>query len=347
MKTLGIIGWRGLVGSTLIDRMREENDFCKFEPYFFSTSQAGEPAPRESRSQTLLDAYDIKKLAQMDILLSCQGSEYTRKIYEKLRSFSWQGIWVDASSFLRMRETSTLLLDPINGKEIKQALENRCKDFIGANCTVSLMLMAIASLIKIDLVEWVNSMTYQAISGAGAGAMKELIEQMHLFKKYETSHQDMPQEFIGSVLAGNLLPWIDSSAEYGQSREEWKGTFEARKLLGNNSLLIDGTCVRVPVLRCHSQALVIKLKKDLPISEIEEIIKHSHPWVKLIPNHRESTLKELNPMAVSESLNIYVGRLRKLRQGGSYLNAFTTGDQLLWGAAEPLRRFLINYLCDI
>jgi aspartate-semialdehyde dehydrogenase len=364
MKKVGLVGWRGMVGSVLMQRMQEENDFALIEPVFFSTSQAGEAGPDFAGTSTVLkDAESIESLAAMDIIITCQGGDYTKAVFPKLRAAGWNGYWIDAASSLRMEEKSVIILDPVNRKVIDQALRDGIKDFVGGNCTVSLMLMALGGLFEKGLVEWVAPMTYQAASGAGAKNMRELISQMGVVnesvadlladpasaileidkKVAETISSDaFPTENFGAPLAGSLIPWIDSQLENGQSREEWKAQVETNKILGNTNkpIPVDGICVRIGAMRCHSQALTIKLKKDLPISEIESIIAAANDWVKVIPNNKPDTVKALSPAAVTGKLDIPVGRIRKLAMGGEYVSAFTVGDQLLWGAAEPLRRML-------
>jgi aspartate-semialdehyde dehydrogenase len=364
LKKLGIIGQRGMVGSVLMQRMLEENDFAHFETYFFSTSQTGESAPKVLNGHgTLLDAQDVKVLSDMDILLSCQGGDYTKEIHPKLRGAGWPGLWIDAASTLRMQENAVIILDPINGDQIENALNAGVKDYVGGNCTVSLMLLGLGGLFKEGLVEWMTSMTYQAASGAGAKNMQELIAQMQYtteaftsFNKMNPGHsalemekrmtelfqeQAYPTTNFGAPLNLNLLPWIDSKLDSGQSREEWKGQVEANKILNSKEIIpIDGTCVRVGALRCHSQALTIKLKKNVELKTLEQMIGSHNDWVKLVANDKESTIRELTPAAVSGKMHIPVGRLRKMTLGDTFLNAFTVGDQLLWGAAEPLRRML-------
>ena len=362
MKT-GFIGWRGMVGSVLIQRMLEENDFVNLDPIFFTTSQVGNPSPLPKyTSSTLVDAYDISELKKMDVILSCQGGNFTEKIHPLLRDSGWNGYWIDAASTLRMEKDSTIILDPINNNVIKEALDNNQKDFIGGNCTVSLMLMAIGGLFKADLIEWVSSMTYQAASGAGANNMKELISQKgYLYNTVSNdlknpsstildidqkithafSNNDFPNDNFTVPLAGSLIPWIDRSVEMGQTREEWKGYVETNKILQKNEFIpIDGICVRIGAMRCHSQALTIKLKDNLPINEIETIIGNDNEWVTVISNDKIDTLNNLTPAAISGTLKIPIGRIRKMRMGEQYISAFTVGDQLLWGAAEPLRRML-------
>jgi aspartate-semialdehyde dehydrogenase len=368
MKTVGFIGWRGMVGSVLMTRMTEENDFSKFNSVFFTTSQQGQKAPKFTDSQqgeeVLFDAFDLNKLSEMDIIVTCQGGEYTKKVFTDLRAKGWEGYWIDAASALRMDEDAVIVLDPINRNVIDEGIKSGVKNFIGGNCTVSLMLMAIGGLFKNDMVEWVSSMTYQAASGGGARHMRELIKQMEhigvsakeLNDNSKTNiteidelvtntlrASDFPCELFGAPLAGSLIPWIDSAVEDGQTREEWKGIAETNKILGLNnstSIPVDGTCVRIGSMRCHSQAFTIKLKKDIPISEIESMISSANDWVEIIPNTPESTKEKLSPTYASGTLKIPVGRIRKMNLGPEYLNVFTVGDQLLWGAAEPVKRTL-------
>ncbi len=369
MKKLGLVGWRGMVGSVLMERMIIENDFAGIHTTFFSTSNAGGEAPTieidgvtASTENGLADAYDLEALRAQDIIISCQGGDYTAAVFAKLRESGWNGYWIDAASSLRMKEHAMIILDPVNRHIIDQSLDRGIKDFIGGNCTVSLMLMALGSLFKEGLVEWATSMTYQSASGAGAQNMKELLAQMgaiHGFVAADlenpaksileidqrvTASFDMdhyPKSRFGVPLAGSLIPWIDSELENGQSREEWKAMAESNKLLQlERQVPIDGTCVRVGAMRCHSQGLTLKLTKDVPMADIEAMIKESNRWVKVVPNHRDITMQELTPAATSGTLTIPVGRLRKMNLGNEYLNAFTVGDQLLWGAAEPLRRML-------
>ncbi len=357
---VGFVGWRGMVGSVLMQRMEQENDFAGIEPVFFTTSQVGQPAP--FNSGTLLDASDIGALQKLDAILTCQGGDYTKEVHPKLRAAGWEGYWIDAASSLRMDDDAVIILDPVNRAVIDSALAAGKKDFIGGNCTVSLMLMALGGLFEAGLVEWVSSMTYQAASGAGAPNMRELISQMGTLNTSVESEladpasailgidqkitdclrgNELPTQNFGFPLAGSLLPWIDREVEDGQSREEWKGHVETNKILGTDSPVpVDGICVRIGAMRCHSQALTIKLKKDLPLAEIEQLIAGANDWVELVPNTKEETLQNLTPTAVSGTLKVPVGRLRKMRMGGEYLSAFTVGDQLLWGAAEPLRRMV-------
>jgi aspartate-semialdehyde dehydrogenase len=362
MIEIGIIGWRGMVGSVLLDRMREEKDFDVVAPTFFSTSQAGGAAPAgAARAAKVQDANDIAALAKFPILISAQGGDYTDAIHPRLRAAGWQGYWIDAASALRMKKESVIVLDPVNLPVMQAAQERGTKDFIGGNCTVSLMLMALGGLLRADMVEWVTAMTYQSASGAGAQNMRELLEQMGVLHRSAAAllqnpaagildidrsvsaalaGAEFPKAHFGVPLAASLIPWIDKDLGNGQSREEWKAGAEANKILGFEAhpVPVEGICVRVSAMRCHSQALTIKLKKDVPLAEIERVLAGANPWVRVIPNDRESSIRELSPAAVSGSLNIPIGRLRKLAMGGEYLSAFTVGDQLLWGAAEPLRR---------
>ncbi len=357
---VGLVGWRGMVGSVLMQRMQEENDFAGIEPVFFSTSQAGQEAPMGAGK--LKSADDLAALKQLDVILTCQGGDYTKAVHPELRKAGWKGYWIDAASSLRMEKDAVIILDPVNRGVIDRALKNGQKDFIGGNCTVSLMLMALGGLFRANLIEWLSSMTYQAASGAGAPTRRELLEQMGVLnasvadllkdpgsaileidrKVTATLRSDaMPKKEFGFSLAGNLLPWIDREVEDGQSREEWKGYAETNKILGTSTPIpVDGLCVRVGAMRCHSQALTIKLKKDVPIAEIEELIAKDNAWVKLVPNTKADSLAQLTPAAVSGMLTVPIGRVRKMKMGPQYLSAFTCGDQLLWGAAEPLRRML-------
>jgi aspartate-semialdehyde dehydrogenase len=362
---VGIIGWRGMVGSVLVQRMREERDFDLVDPVFFSTSQAGAAAPAVGkRTTTVKDANDVRELAAMDVLISCQGGEYTADIHPKLRKSGWTGYWIDAARHLRMADDAVIILDPVNRPVIDRALERGTKDYIGGNCTVSLMLMAMDGLFRADLIEWMTSMTYQAASGGGAKTMRMLLTQMgiehasvaDLLADPNSSILDIERAVIaaqrgrelpveateGFPLAGSLLPWIDADLGNGQSREEWKAQAEGNKILGRSSqpIPIDGVCVRVGAMRCHSQALTVKLRRDIPLAEIERMLAGANDWVTVVPNDKESSLRDLTPTAVSGTLQVPVGRLKKLAMGGDYLQAFTVGDQLLWGAAEPLRRML-------
>ncbi|OIN14386.1 aspartate-semialdehyde dehydrogenase [Oceanisphaera psychrotolerans] len=363
MKKVGLVGWRGMVGSVLMSRMVEEGDFTRIDPVFFTTSQAGQPAPDFGKDAgTLQNAYDIDALKALDVVLTCQGGDYTKEVYPKLRAAGWNGYWIDAASSLRMDDEALIVLDPVNGQQIQQALDNGTKTFVGGNCTVSLMLMALGGLFEKDLVEWVAVSTYQAASGGGARHMRELITQMGMLRDEvaeeladpasailelerkvteKTRSGDLPVDNFGVPLAGSLIPWIDSQLENGQSREEWKGQAETNKILGiEQAIPVDGLCVRVGALRCHSQSFTIKLKQDISIPEIEQLLAGHNDWVKVIPNDRQRSMEELTPAAVTGTLSVPVGRLRKLNMGPQYLSAFTVGDQLLWGAAEPLRRML-------
>ncbi|HDL7750078.1 TPA: aspartate-semialdehyde dehydrogenase [Yersinia enterocolitica] len=363
MKNVGFIGWRGMVGSVLMQRMIEERDFDGIRPVFFSTSQHGQAAPSFTGQQgTLQDAYDIDALSALDIIITCQGGDYTNEIYPKLRETGWQGYWIDAASSLRMRDDAIIILDPVNHGVIQQGLDKGIKTFAGGNCTVSLMLMSLGGLFANDLVEWASVATYQAASGGGARHMRELLTQMGMLhadvaKELQdpasaildierkvtaaTRSGKLPIDNFGVPLAGSLIPWIDKALDNGQSREEWKGQAETNKILNTGSVIpVDGLCVRVGALRCHSQAFTLKLKKDVPLPEIEQLLATHNDWVRVIPNDRELSMRELTPAAVTGTLNTPVGRLRKLNMGPEYLSAFTVGDQLLWGAAEPLRRML-------
>jgi aspartate-semialdehyde dehydrogenase len=368
---VGIIGWRGMVGSVLTQRMRDEGDFGRIIPTFFSTSQAGGKGPDIGGGKTagaVKDANNIGDLAANDILITCQGSDYTTEIYPKLRAAGWNGYWIDAAKTLRMKDDAVIVLDPVNMPVIKAALDQGIKNYIGGNCTVSCMLMGLDGLFKADLIEWMTCMTYQAASGGGAQHMRELLTQFGLVhasvadlladpasnildidRKVLARQNDgsLPRDnFRGVPLAGNLIPWIDQDMKNGMTLEEWKGGAETNKILGRGAPFdkpvtpIDSLCVRIGAMRCHSQALTIKLKRDLPLKEIEQILASANAWVKVVPNEREITERELTPAAVTGRLHIPVGRLRKLAMGGEYLSAFTVGDQLLWGAAEPLRRML-------
>ena len=361
---VGIIGWRGMVGSVLVQRMREERDFDHIDPVFFSTSQAGAAAPEiGKRAPAVKDARDLAALSAHDVLISCQGGDYTSEIYPRLRQSGWDGYWIDAASTLRMAPDAVLILDPVNGDVIQRAVSGGVKNYIGGNCTVSLMLMATAGVFRAGLVEWVTAMTYQAASGAGAPQMRELIAQMgylhgesaDLLSNPATGILEidrrvadglrsaaMPTKQFGYPLAGSLLPWIADDSGTGQSKEEWKATAEANKILGLDpgAVPIEGLCIRVGAMRCHSQALTMKLRRDLPLEEIESLIQSAHEWVRVVPNTKEASLAQLTPAAVTGTLQVPIGRLRKLAMGGEYLTAFTVGDQLLWGAAEPLRRML-------
>ncbi|MGP4714540.1 MULTISPECIES: aspartate-semialdehyde dehydrogenase [unclassified Psychrobacter] len=365
--TVGLVGWRGMVGSVLIERMRAENDFEGITPVFFSTSNAGGNAPNFEGIETgqLKDAHDIAALADCDVIITCQGGDYTQKVHQPLRDSGWDGYWIDAASTLRMKDDSIIILDPVNRNVIDDALANGTKDFIGGNCTVSLMLMAIGELFNRGWVEWVSAMTYQAASGSGANNMRELISGMGVLhdavedelanpasaildidKKIADTQRstDFPQQYFGVPLAGSLIPYIDVQMDNKQSKEEWKGGVETNKILGNdadNTIAIDGMCVRIGAMRCHAQGLTIKLKKDIPLEEIEAALKNSdNQWLDVVEDDKEATINRLTPVAVTGTLTVALGRLRKLNMGPEYLGAFTVGDQLLWGAAEPLRRML-------
>lgn len=364
MLKVGFIGWRGMVGSVLMQRMMIENDFAFIEPQFFTTSQIGGQAPAIGKeSAPLKDAKNTADLQAMDVIVSCQGGDYTSEIFPQLRNMGWTGHWIDAASTLRMEKDAVIILDPVNMHVIEDALHHGGRNWVGGNCTVSLMLMALNGLFKADLVEWATSMTYQAASGAGAQNMRELLKQMgeahlaasHLLKDPSSAILEIDREVAGTLrdekfptaqfgvpLAGSLIPWIDKDLGNGQSKEEWKGGVETNKILGReaNPVHIDGLCVRIGAMRCHSQALTIKLKRDIPLIEISQILSEANPWAKVIPNEREASMRELTPAAVTGKLEVPVGRLRKLNMGNDYLSAFTVGDQLLWGAAEPLRRML-------
>ncbi|TAK40511.1 MAG: aspartate-semialdehyde dehydrogenase [Betaproteobacteria bacterium] len=364
MLRAGIVGWRGMVGSVLVQRMREERDFDQVDPVFFSASQAGGKGPQIGRDTPAVgDARDIKALQSLPVIVSCQGGDYTGEIYPKLRAAGWKGYWIDAASALRMKDDAVIILDPVNLPLIHDAVAAGRKDFIGGNCTVSLMLMGMAGLFQNDLIEWMTSMTYQAASGAGAANMRELAQQMaYLGDAAKGVLADpaataldvdrcvtgalhgagLPRQNFGQPLAASLLPWIDRDLGNGQSREEWKGQAETNRILGRSErpIPVDGICVRVGAMRCHSQALTVKLKRDVPLDEIEGMLAEANEWTKVVPNRREESLAELTPAAVSGTLSVPVGRLRKMPMGGEYLAAFTVGDQLLWGAAEPLRRML-------
>jgi aspartate-semialdehyde dehydrogenase len=355
-----------MVGSVLMERMAAERDFDLVDPVFFSTSQAGGAGPVVGgrASGPLQDANDVAALAQCDVVLTCQGGDYTNEVHPRLRASGWTGYWIDAASALRMRDDAVIILDPVNRHVIDKALAAGVRDFVGGNCTVSLMMLALGGLFRANLIEWISSMTYQAASGAGAQNMRELVEQMGsvhaaaapLLRDPASAildidrvvtdrlrSADLPKAQFGTALAGNLIPWIDKDMGNGVSREEWKGSAETNKILGRNettAIPVEGICVRVGAMRCHSQAMTIKLKRDLPLVEIERLIADGNDWVKLVPNTREASIAGLAPAAVSGTLDIPVGRLRKLGMGGDYISAFTVGDQLLWGAAEPLRRML-------
>ncbi|MFL6694097.1 MAG: aspartate-semialdehyde dehydrogenase [Ramlibacter sp.] len=366
---VGLVGWRGMVGSVLVDRMQAEGDFGLVEPVFFSTSNAGGKAPAQARNEsTLKDAFDIAALKKCDVILTCQGGDYTSEVYPKLREAGWTGHWIDAASTLRMKDDAVIVLDPVNLPVIKNALAKGGRNWIGGNCTVSCMLMGVGALYKAGLVEWMSSMTYQAASGGGAQHMRELLTQFGTLNAEVKSLLADPKSAIleidrkvlgrqqaltgaetenfGVPLAGSLIPWIDKDLGGGVSREEWKAGAETNKILGQGpgfsapAVPVDGFCVRVGAMRCHSQALTFKLKKDVPLADIEALIANDNAWVRVVPNTREATMKDLTPVAVTGTLGIPVGRLRKMAMGPEYLGAYTIGDQLLWGAAEPLRRML-------
>lgn len=369
MTLVGLVGWRGMVGSVLMQRMRDEGDFADIEPVFFTTSNAGGAAPSMAKNETVLkDATDIAALAKCEVIISCQGGDYTSLVFPQLRAAGWNGYWIDAASTLRMNDDAVIVLDPVNLDVIKQAMTRGVKNYIGGNCTVSCMLMGLGGLFEHKLVDWVSSMTYQAASGGGAQHMRELLTQFGTINSAVRPLLDDPAAAIleidravlasqhamsadatrqfGVPLAGNLIPWIDKDLGNGQSKEEWKAGAETNKILGlgaafgSSEIPVDGLCVRIGAMRCHSQALTIKLKRDVPLDEINDIIAANNQWVKVVPNTREASMRDLSPAAVTGSLTIPVGRLRKLSMGGDYLSAFTVGDQLLWGAAEPLRRML-------
>lgn len=368
MLKVGLVGWRGMVGSVLMQRMREEGDFAHFEPIFFSTSNAGGAAPSfVPGAGALQDASNIDALKKMDVILTCQGGDYTNDVFPKLRASGWNGHWIDAASSLRMKDDAIIILDPVNQNVIDKGLSSGVKNYIGGNCTVSLMLMGLGGLFQNNLVEWATSMTYQAASGAGAQNMRELIAQMGSIHaevkdlladpasaileidRKVADHLNAPaypKDHFGVPLGGSLIPWIDKDLGNGQSKEEWKGGAETNKILGKpamgdaGSVLIDGLCVRIGAMRCHSQALTIKLTKDIPLDEISDLLAKANPWAKVVPNERDASMKDLTPAAVTGRMHVPVGRLRKMAMGGQYLSAFTVGDQLLWGAAEPLRRML-------
>ena len=369
MKLVGIVGWRGMVGSVLVERMQHEGDFALIEPVFFSTSNVGGAAPAQAKNEAVLkDAFDIDALKRCDIVITAQGGEYTKTVYPQLRAAGWKGHWIDAAKTLRMNDDAVIVLDPVNLSVIQQALHNGVRDFIGGNCTVSCMLMGVGALFKADLVEWMTCTTYQAASGGGAQHMRELLTQYGSLNAEVRSLLDDPGSAIleidrkvvekqralrgdeianfGVPLGGSLIPWIDSDRGDGTSLEEWKGGAETNKILGRGQSFgsvetpIDSICVRVGAMRCHSQALTIKLKRDVPLADIEELIANDNAWVSLVPNTRDATVRQLTPVAVSGTMSIPVGRVRKLAIGAEYVGAFTIGDQLLWGAAEPLRRML-------
>jgi aspartate-semialdehyde dehydrogenase len=361
--TVAIIGWRGMVGSVLVERMVAERDFERVDATFFSTSQAGGTGPDIGLDTGLVrDAGDLHLLASFNVIVSCQGGDYTKEVYPALRRAGWKGYWIDAASTLRMEDDAVIILDPVNRPVIDAALSRGVRDFVGGNCTVSLMLMALGGLFARGWVEWVSSMTYQAASGAGAKNMRELVAQMRAVGLAAGKHLDdpagaileldravqraltsseLPQAEFGAPLAASLIPWIDRAVEDGQTREEWKGFAETNKILDQKQAIpIDGICTRIGAMRCHSQAFTIKLNADVPLDEVRQVIAASNEWVRVVDNTKEATLRELTPAAVSGSLTIPIGRIRKLKMGASYLGAFTVGDQLLWGAAEPLRRML-------
>ena len=364
MKRVGLVGWRGMVGSVLMQRMSEENDFALIEPVFFTTSNVGGKGPDIGVDvPPLKDASSIDELKALDIIISCQGGDYTNDVFPRLRAAGWNGYWIDAASTLRMKDDAIIILDPVNLDVIKSGIAAGVKNYIGGNCTVSLMLMALGGLFKANEIEWMTSMTYQAASGAGAQNMRELLKQMGEVHRVAKSLLDDPASAILDIdrevagilrddsfptdnfsvpLAGSLIPWIDKDLGNGQSKEEWKGEAETNKILGRSGtpVPVDGLCVRVGAMRCHSQALTIKLKRDIPLDEIEGMLAAHNDWAKVVPNERDVTLRELTPVKVTGTLSVPVGRLRKLSMGSQYLSAFTVGDQLLWGAAEPLRRML-------
>ena len=365
----GLVGWRGMVGSVLLERMRAEGDFALIEPVFFSTSNAGGAAPADAKNEgKLFDAYDLAALKRCEIVITCQGSDYTKKVYPELRAAGWKGYWIDAAKTLRMNDDAVIVLDPVNLNVIQDALKRGVRDYIGGNCTVSCMLMGVGALFKADLVEWMTCTTYQAASGGGAQHMRELLTQygtlhtevrdllhdpasaiLEIDRKVVARQRALGDDEVanfGVPLGGSLIPWIDADRGDGTSREEWKGGAETNKILGRGpgfgkpATPIDSICVRVGAMRCHSQALTIKLKKDVPLADIEGLIANDNAWAKLVPNTREASVRQLTPVAVTGTMDIPVGRLRKMALGPQYLGAFTIGDQLLWGAAEPLRRML-------
>jgi len=366
MKKVGFVGWRGMVGSVLMQRMQEENDFALIESHFYSTSSAGGAGPKIAGKDTpaLKDANDVDALRAMDVIISCQGGDYTNAIFPKLRASGWDGYWIDAASSLRMKDDAVIVLDPVNRDVIDAALAKGVKNYIGGNCTNSILLMGVGGLFRAGVVDWVSSMTYQAASGGGANHMRELLKGMGVVhgvvadelatpasaildidrKVAQAIRDDVPSEFFGAPLAGGLIPWIDAQLDNGQSKEEWKGQAEVNKILGNGApasvVPVDGLCVRIGAMRCHSLALTIKLKRDLPLAEIETLIRAGNDWVKWVPNERAITVKELTPASITGGLQVGVGRVRKLNLGPDYISAFVIGDQLLWGAAEPLRRML-------
>ena len=364
MKQVGLVGWRGMVGSVLMQRMRDENDFADIDPVFFTTSNVGGKGPDIGKDiPALKDAFDLEALKPMDVIITCQGGDYTSEVYPKLRAEGWKGYWIDAASTLRMEDDAVIVLDPVNRRNIDQALRDGVKTYVGGNCTVSLMLMGLGGLFEQGLVEWMSAMTYQAASGAGAQNMRELISQMGAINASVADQladpasaildidrtvastlrsESFPADNFGVPLAGSLIPYIDKELPNGQSREEWKAQAETNKIIGRSGrpIPVDGICVRIGAMRCHSQALTIKLNKDVPLADIEALLAEHNPWSKVIPNTKEDTLAGLTPTAVTGTLSVPVGRLRKLNMGSQYLSAFTVGDQLLWGAAEPLRRML-------
>ncbi len=369
MKLVGLVGWRGMVGSVLMQRMQEEGDFDHIEPVFFTTSNPGGAAPKMAKNETTLkSATDITELSKCEIIISCQGGDYTSEVFPQLRAAGWNGYWIDAASTLRMNDDAVIVLDPVNRSVIDAALAKGVKNYIGGNCTVSCMLIGLGGLFEQGLVEWMTSMTYQAASGGGAQHMRELLTQFGTINSSVKSLLDDPASAIleidrtvlatqhglsadetkqfGVPLAGNLIPWIDKDLGNGQSKEEWKAGAETNKILGRGAgfdtkaIPVDGLCVRIGAMRCHSQALTIKLTRDVPLDEINDIIAQHNRWVKVVPNTREASMRDLSPAAVTGGLGIPVGRLRKMSMGDDYLSAFTVGDQLLWGAAEPLRRML-------
>jgi aspartate-semialdehyde dehydrogenase len=367
MKKIGLVGWRGMVGSVLMQRMVTEGDFKKIIPYYFSTSSPGKKHIDVTGTEhILLDAKSVSALSQMDIIISCQGGDYTKLIYGDLRNSGWQGYWIDAASAKRMDADSVIVLDPVNRAQIDHSIAAGIKNFIGGNCSITLTLLGLAGLFRAGLIDWLSVMTYQAASGAGAAHVRELLSQMDYLSQniqaelsqaailplMHKAHQvmqsaDFPKTAFGIPLAGNIIPWIDSDLGNGTSREEWKGEVETNKILGlpAGTIAVDGLCVRVGALQCHSAAITMKLKKDMPLAELESLIAHAHEWVELVPNHKEATLHKLSPAALAGSLKIGVGRLKKLGVGEQLYSVLTVGDQLIWGAAEPLRRML-NILLD-
>lgn len=368
---VGIIGWRGMVGSVLLERMRAEGDFDLVDPVFFSTSQAGGAPPDIGRraSGAVQDAHDLAALARLPLLISAQGGDYTQAVHAKLRESGWQGYWIDAASTLRMQPNAVIVLDPVNLAVMRAARDRGIKDYIGGNCTVSLMLMAVCGLMRTGEIEWISAMTYQSASGAGAQNMRELLEQMGALHRSAAAllkdpasaildidravsaamtAGDFPAKHFGAPLAASLIPWIDKDLGNGQSREEWKAGAESNKIMGTEAapVPVEGICVRVSAMRCHSQALTIKLRRDIPLRDVETMIASGNPWVRVVPNDRDASIEELSPAKVSGTLTIPIGRLRKMAMGGQYLSAFTVGDQLLWGAAEPLRRAM-RFLLDL